>query len=284
MKQRTIWFWLAAVAITLAAIIFQRKTGPTYPQKVDFVVDTVDVTVELPRSHEVDKPLQISIPALPWEYTAKLYHRPYPLDTTWTEEPPFWPEEGKFVSYLPEVSQKAAKLEYFIQVENFSSGEVANFPETPIVIRYKGSVPAWALIPHIILIFMALIFSSLSGVMAAFKHERHKLWGVITLLFILVGGLIFGPIVQKFAFDHYWTGFPFGQDLTDNKTLIMFVVWLIAVLINRKGKVPIANTVAAIFTLAIYCIPHSLRGSEFNYESGEIVTGFVTHFINLFAF
>jgi hypothetical protein len=284
MKQRTIWFWLAAVAITLAAIIFQRKTGPTYPQKVDFVVDTVDVTVELPRSHEVDKPLQISIPALPWEYTAKLYHRPYPLDTTWTEEPPFWPEEGKFVSYLPEVSQKAAKLEYFIQVENFSSGEVANFPETPIVIRYKGSVPAWALIPHIILIFMALIFSSLSGVMAAFKHERHKLWGVITLLFILVGGLIFGPIVQKFAFDHYWTGFPFGQDLTDNKTLIMFVVWLIAVLINRKGKVPIANTMAAIFTLAIYCIPHSLRGSEFNYESGEIVTGFVTHFINLFTF
>ena len=284
MKQRTIWFWLAAVAITLAAIIFQRKTGPTYPQKVDFVVDTVDVTVELPRSHEVDKPLQISIPALPWEYTAKLYHRPYPLDTTWTEEPPFWPEEGKFVSYLPEVSQKAAKLEYFIQVENFSSGEVAHFPDTPIVIRYKGSVPAWALIPHIILIFMALIFSSLSGVMAAYKHEKHKLWGVITLLFILVGGLIFGPIVQKFAFDHYWTGFPFGQDLTDNKTLIMFVVWLIAVLINRKGKVPIANTVAAIFTLAIYCIPHSLRGSEFNYESGEIVTGFVTHFINLFAF
>ena len=284
MKQRTIWFWLAAVAITLAAIIFQRKTGPTYPQKVDFVVDTVDVKVELPRSHEVDKPLQISIPALPWEYTAKLYHRPYPLDTTWTEEPPFWPEEGKFVSYLPEVSQKAAKLEYFIQVENFSSGEVAHFPDTPIVIRYKGSVPAWALIPHIILIFMALIFSSLSGVMAAYKHEKHKLWGVITLLFILVGGLIFGPIVQKFAFDHYWTGFPFGQDLTDNKTLIMFVVWLIAVLINRKGKVPIANTVAAIFTLAIYCIPHSLRGSEFNYESGEIVTGFVTHFINLFAF
>jgi len=284
MKQRTIWFWLAAIAITLAAIFFQRKTGPTYPKKVDFVVDTVDVTVKLPRSHEVDKPLQISIPALPWEYTAKLYHRPYPLDTTWTEEPPFWPEEGKFVSYLPEVSQKAAKLEYFIQVENFSSGEVANFPDTPIVIRYKGSVPAWALIPHIILIFMALIFSSLSGVMAAFKHEMHKLWGVITLLFILVGGLVFGPIVQKFAFDHYWTGFPFGQDLTDNKTLIMFVVWLIAVLINRKGKVPIANTMAAIFTLALYCIPHSLRGSEFNYESGEIVTGFVTYFINLFAF
>jgi len=284
MKQRTIWFWMAAIAITLAAIFFQRKTGPTYPKKVDFVVDTVDVTVKLPRSHEVDKPLQISIPALPWEYTAKLYHRPYPLDTTWTEEPPFWPEEGKFVSYLPEVSQKAAKLEYFIQVENFSSGEVANFPDTPIVIRYKGSVPAWALIPHIILIFMALIFSSLSGVMAAFKHEMHKLWGVITLLFILVGGLVFGPIVQKFAFDHYWTGFPFGQDLTDNKTLIMFVVWLIAVLINRKGKVPIANTMAAIFTLALYCIPHSLRGSEFNYESGEIVTGFVTYFINLFAF
>ena len=31
--------------------------------------------------------------------------------------------------------------------------------------------------------------------------------------------------------------------------------------------------VAALFLFAIYMIPHSLRGSELDYGSGEVVTG-----------
>lgn len=280
--KRTVWFWLIAIVITLAAIVFQRQSGPTYPKKIDFSVDTVAATLKLPRSSEVGGQLQIAIPALPWEYTAKLHHRPYPSNSEWTVEPPFWPENDKFVSYLPEVNQKAAKLEYFIEIEHFTSGEIIKLPEEPVVIRYKGAVPAWALIPHIIFIFIALIFSSLSGVMAAFNHSKFKFWSVVTLILIFVGGLIFGPIVQKFAFDHFWTGFPLGMDLTDNKTLIMFVAWLVAVLVNWKRSVPIATILAAILTLVIYSIPHSLRGSEFSYESGEIVTGMITYLKVLF--
>ncbi len=275
--KRTVWFWLIAIAVTLAAIVFQRQSGPTYPKKVELNIDTIATTIKLPRTSEVGTQLQISIPALPWEYTAKLHHRPYPSNSDWVIEPPFWPENDKFVSYLPEINQKAAKLEYFIEIEHFTSGKVIVLPEEPVVIRYKGAVPAWALIPHIVFIFIALIFSSLSGVMAAFKYNKYKFWSVVTLILIFVGGLVFGPIVQKFAFGQFWTGFPFGSDLTDNKTLIMFVVWLVAVLVNWKRSVPIASVLAAIFTILIYSIPHSLRGSEFNYESGEIVTGMITY-------
>ncbi|MDD2197507.1 MAG: hypothetical protein PHW91_10025 [Bacteroidales bacterium] len=275
--KRTVWFWLIAIVITLASVVFQRQSGPTYPKKIDFNVDTVTATLKLPRSSEVGSQLQIAIPILPWEYTAKLHHRPYPSNSDWTVEPSFWPEEDKFVSYLPEVNQKAAKLEYFIEIEHFTSDEVVKLPEEPVVIRYKGSVPAWALIPHIIFIFIALIFSSLSGVMAAFSYDKYRFWSLVTLILIFIGGLVFGPIVQKFAFDHFWTGFPLGKDLTDNKTLIMFVIWLIAILVNWKRSVPMVTVLAAIFTLIIYCIPHSLRGSEFSYESGEIVTGMITY-------
>lgn len=276
--KRSIWFWLAAILITFAAIIFQRQTGPTYPKKVQFDVDTVQVNMKLPRSFEINKPLQIELPALSWEWTARLYHKPYPLDTAWTVEPPFWPEGDKLVSYLPTISQKAAKIEYYLEFENYGSGTVFRIPDEPVVMRFKGSVPAWALIPHIIFIFVAMIFSNLAGIMALFKIEKYKFWGLITLGLIFLGGLIFGPIVQKFAFDHYWTGFPFGSDLTDNKTLIMFVVWLIAVLANLKRNTPWLTVVASVATLLIYLIPHSLRGSEFNYESGEIVTGMITYF------
>lgn len=276
--KRTIWFWLAAVLITFVAIVFQRQTGPTYPKKVEFIVDTVEVNLKLPRSFEINKPVQIDLPALSWEWTARLYHKPYPLDTAWTVEPPFWPEGDKLVSYLPTVSQKAAKLEYYLEFENYGTGSVFQIPEEPIIMRFKGSVPAWALLPHIILIFLAMIFSNLAGIMAFKNDDRYKFWGLVTIAFIFIGGLIFGPIVQKFAFDHYWTGFPFGSDLTDNKTLIMFVVWAIAVIGNIKRRTPWLTVAAAIITLLVYSIPHSMRGSEFDYESGKIVTGMITYF------
>ena len=72
--------------------------------------------------------------------------------------------------------------------------------------------------------------------------------------------------VQNFAFGEYWTGIPFGTDLTDNKTLIAFVSWLIALLALLKTKQPTPWIVAAaIVTLVIFLIPHSVFGSELKY-------------------
>jgi len=112
--------------------------------------------------------------------------------------------------------------------------------------------------------------------MAFFNHNRFKFWGLMAIIFIFFGGLVFGPIVQKFAFDHYWTGFPMGSDLTDNKTLIMFVVWVVAVIANWKKEYRWVTLAASVVTIVVYLIPHSMRGSEFNYETGEIGTGFIS--------
>jgi len=37
-----------------------------------------------------------------------------------------------------------------------------------------------------------------------------------------------GPLVQLNAFGDLWTGWPFGGDWTDNKTLFAFIFWVIA--------------------------------------------------------
>ena len=50
---------------------------------------------------------------------------------------------------------------------------------------------------------------------------------------MIPGGFILGPLVQKFAFGEYWTGWPFGGDWTDNKTLAALVAWLVAWAICR---------------------------------------------------
>ena len=79
--------------------------------------------------------------------------------------------------------------------------------------------------------------------------------------------------MQLYAFGELWTGIPFGKDFTDNKTLIALIFWIIAFVANRKKQRPAWIIIAAIVMLLVYLIPHSMGGSEFNYETGEIVTG-----------
>ena len=48
-------------------------------------------------------------------------------------------------------------------------------------------------------------------------------------MLLFAGGMILGPVVQNFAFGELWTSVPFSWDLTDNKTLVAFTFWIIAV-------------------------------------------------------
>jgi hypothetical protein len=89
-----------------------------------------------------------------------------------------------------------------------------------------------------------------------------------------LGGLILGPIVQKYAFGAYWTGWPVGEDLTDTKTLAVWAGWVIAVLALGfrgpvVGRARVAVVVAVSLMVAVYLVPHSLRGSTLNYEQLE---------------
>jgi len=95
-----------------------------------------------------------------------------------------------------------------------------------------------------------------------------------SLGFLIPGGFILGPLVQKFAFDAYWTGWPFGGDWTDNKTLAALVAWLVAWFICRSWPrfERIAVLFASIVMLGVYLIPHSIHGSELDWSQVEQVT------------
>ncbi|MCX8055813.1 MAG: hypothetical protein N3A67_09145, partial [Ignavibacteria bacterium] len=90
---------------------------------------------------------------------------------------------------------------------------------------------------------------------AAFGGSNLYKYALWTTILFFIGGMILGPLVQKFAFDAYWTGWPFGHDLTDNKTLVALIFWLIALFKLRKN--PTNKTwaiIAAIVMLAVYLI------------------------------
>ncbi len=71
---------------------------------------------------------------------------------------------------------------------------------------------------------------------------------------------------RKFAFGEYWTGWPFGHDLTDNKTLFTFIFWVIAWFVLRKKPENRVWPLIAVFSmLLVYLIPHSVLGSEIDH-------------------
>lgn len=282
--KSTFWYWLIAIFITLAALFYQRITGPTNPKHIKYELNGASIKGSFPRSGDsgIDCPVELKSISPEWEAT--IFYRRYPLNEEWKQQPFKQGESGKIISQLP-TQPAAGKLEYYIELKNTKDASVVSISkDEPIVIRFKNSVPAWALIPHIVLMFVAMLLSNLTGIMSIYMHDRFKFYGILTLIALFLGGLVFGPIVQYYAFGHAWTGFPLGFDLTDNKTLIAFIAWGVAVFVNRNEDRPLVSLFAAVVMIIVFSIPHSLRGSELNYETGKLVTGFIPYIKGILLF
>jgi hypothetical protein len=170
----------------------------------------------------------------------------------------------------------AGKLEYFVVLES-PEGSVRIPEEEALIIRFKDPVPIWVLVPHIICMFIGLLVGVRTALGAAVYPVALKKLAWTTLSLMTLGGMILGPIVQKYAFGAFWTGWPFGYDLTDNKTLIMWIVWVGVVIVLSRRPSPRdwvprgAILLAAVVMMTVYLIPHSLRGSELDYSQLEEV-------------
>ena len=269
-------FWLLAFIITIAAAYYQRKTGPSYSKEINITLDDTRYDIKLPRTHGGDELCPVILEIADSNVQGELSYRKYPTDDNWQTIP--LNREGELlIGDLPN-QPPAGKLEYFLKLSTRNE-ELNLFEDNPVIIRFKGSVPAGILAPHIIIMFAAMLLSNFSGIIAFMKHPRQKFYGRITLALLFVGGLILGPMIQFHAFGDYWTGIPFGWDLTDNKLLVAFIFWLIAVTGNRKREKPFLTILAAVILLLIYSIPHSMFGSELDHETGEVITGMVRLFL-----
>lgn len=272
MKFKITLFWVLATIITISAAIYQRKTGPTYPKNIKIKTEQGIVKSELIRSHggESDCPIVYTIPEE--SVTAELSYRRYPTNEEWTTTP--MKREGTELKGSLPYQPPAGKVEY--NVNFYQNEKLLNIEhEFHTVVRFKGDVPDWILIPHIFFIFFAMLLSNFTAILAMSKHEKTMFYAKLTIAFLFLGGLAFGPVVQLYAFGDLWTGVPFGWDLTDNKTLIAFLAWFAAVVINNKKKKIRYDMIiaAAIIMLLIFAIPHSMFGSELNHVTGTVTQG-----------
>jgi hypothetical protein len=255
--------WTLAVVITLVSAIWQRVSGPTYPVKGAVQVGTTTIQLKLERSHEITERQPVKVPVQDPAVTGAVEWRRFPSSDAWQREP--LARQGDVLqAFIPPEPQPlmpaAGKLEFQVHLAK-GDAQVA-FPERPAITRFKGPVSAWVLIPHVSAMFFGMLFSTRAALAALFGGDTRR-WGRLTVLLLVVGGFILGPIVQKLAFGAYWTGIPWGWDLTDNKTLFAGVAWLAAAWQMRNGRAGRAAAIAAaVITLVVFAIPHSVWGSE----------------------
>ena len=267
--------WILAVVIMFSAADFQERTGPTKEFKGSFPFAGEDCSFELVRSGNTDADAPVVVPDPGGGLTGRVVFKRYPTDDPFTPLP-MESVAGDLQALLP-AQLAAGKLEYYVELES-AEGTVRIPEEDTLIIRFKDPVPIGVLVPHIIFMFIALLVGVRTAVGAAFYPVGLPKLAWTTLGLMTVGGMILGPIVQKYAFGAFWTGWPFGYDLTDNKTLIMWIVWVGVVLVLAKRPSPKdwlargAILVAAAVMMTVYLIPHSLRGSELDYSELEEVS------------
>ncbi len=269
-RTRTILLWTAAVVLTLAAVVYQRMIGPTRPVRGSVVVAEEQVRYQLNRSHGGSEDHQVVLELPSDTFEGRLFFKRYPTNDGWTEQA-MVRDGTELTGTLPHQAP-GGKVLYYITVRGTSGPALV--PVTvpaaePVVLRFRGGVPAWALIPHVLLMFLAMLWSNragLEGLIRSGDPRKQTLWALILMV---LGGLVFGPLVQWYAFGAFWTGFPVGHDLTDNKTLIAAAAWLLAFALGRRHQRQARwyAVGAAVVTLIIFGIPHSVLGTELDYSA-----------------
>lgn len=254
---------------------YQRRTGPTWPVPVAETLAGSEITGELIRTQPGDEDARVAVAVTSADTKAEVVWRRFPTQEEWSRLAMVREESAattELAAYLPN-QPAAAKLEYAVHL--WEGNDEVTLPQGgTAVIRYRGEVPAWVLIPHIITMFFTLWIVFRAALGAVFGEIGVRRFIPSILGFLLFGGFFLGPLVQKYAFDDWWTGWPFGTDWTDNKTLAALIAWLVAWWICKKWPQfqRAAVVMATVVMIMVYLIPHSMGGSELDWEAVETET------------
>jgi len=270
-KALGVTLWIVALLLMCSAAIYQRMTGPTHKLRGSFEESGQIYKYRLLRSEVTTTDARIALPAPESCGSGQLWYKRYATSAGFSPLP-LHADQGELVGWLP-AQPAAGKLEYFLTLE--CAGGRHRIPGEEgenVIIRFRGDVPLYVLLPHVIFMFFSVLFGIRCGLAALFEPQRIRPLAWITFAGMTLGGMILGPLVQKYAFGAFWTGVPFGYDLTDNKMLIMWLVWLAACATlgfksqagQRAGRP--AVIAAALIMIVVYLIPHSMHGSQLDYD------------------
>ncbi len=173
--KKHILFWIIAVVVTLAAAYYQRVTGPTYPISGQFNFADKTYNYKFDRSHGGDTDNKVSVEIDDQSVTGVLQWKRYKTNDEW-HEVEMKNEGGTLTGFLPH-QPPAGKLLYRVILK--SENEERIIPSEPVIIRFKGEVPLFILIPHVIFIFGAMLLSNRTALECFVEKpnlKKYTLW------------------------------------------------------------------------------------------------------------
>jgi len=257
-RLKTFFLFFFAFIFTAGLAIYQRMTGPTYPIRGKIVVNGETINYKLLRTSDDPGDQKLEIKIADTSIKGEFTFRRFRSHDSWTIVP--MTREGEnLVAFVPH-QPPAGKVMYYISLNK------TKLNIEPAILRYKGAVPNWIIIPHVFFIFLAMFIAVVTLLEAIFKRKNIYLYTWLTVIFFFISGIILGPLMQEYAFGVLWTGWPFGHDLTDNKTLASLIIWIIALIVLRKNRDNrVWPVIAFVIMLVVFLIPHSVLGSEIDY-------------------
>jgi hypothetical protein len=252
----SIVLWIIAAALTLASARWQRVSGPTWPVSGRVDVGGVHVGYVLERTHAGADAHLVRL-AAPEDVTGRVEWRPLGGDRAWTDVAMVH-TGGQLVAELPGQAS-GRKLEYRVWLERGATRVALPSESGGIPIRFRGHVPAWVLLPHIVVMFLAMLFSTRAGLEGLRREPRLRRLADGTVALLFVGGIVLGCLVSWYAFRIPWGAVPFGWDVTDNKTQLALIAWIAAAIALRRTRGGRTWAIAAaLVTLVVFAIPHSV--------------------------
>jgi hypothetical protein len=261
-----------AFVLSVLMLLLARITATSSPRDCDVEIDRISLSHRTVTESFGENP-ELLLKALsadelePVVYYTQTLGGPYEAETMRLVD-------SGFVATLP-MLQKNSKWWYRIMV--FKQGELlATFPPgKDQFIKFKGRVPPFILISHIIFMY-ATMFAGVLALLSAVdivtgkgnvrRSIKYVMW---TLILGVIGGFVFGPMVSYQTLGIPYEGIPFDDDITDSKTLVFMLFWLFTFLISRRGlkgkEMAVSRGAYAllvimsfIVTFGLFLIPHSI--------------------------
>ena len=79
--------WLLAFIITILAAYYQRKTGPTYPQRLNVTLNSSDTELKLVRSLGLDERSEVKLGVADTSIKAALFYKRFKTDDEYSRVP-----------------------------------------------------------------------------------------------------------------------------------------------------------------------------------------------------
>ncbi len=180
-KTKNILFWFLAFFIIIFSAIYQRITGPTYPLKGKTELDGELIKYKFERSHSSNKNYLIEI-KVDSNVEGSLFWGRYNFDEDFNKVSMI--NGNALIAEIPK-QPPAGKIEYFIELKE--NNKKVFLPENKtVVIKFKGDVPGLILIPHVLMMFLSMLFSNRAAFEYSGKTSRVKIYSLLTIITLLV--------------------------------------------------------------------------------------------------